>query len=79
MLLDTIPDIDMTGRQRQPVAGEVPNPIDPPPGCPFNPRCAFANDRCRTEVPVAKSSSKHSSPASGRLGATGRPGPRLVK
>jgi peptide/nickel transport system ATP-binding protein len=54
MLLDTIPDIDMTGRQRQPVAGEVPNPIDPPPGCPFNPRCAFANDRCRTEVPVAK-------------------------
>jgi peptide/nickel transport system ATP-binding protein len=29
----------------------VPNPIDPPPGCPFHPRCPFANERCRTEVP----------------------------
>jgi len=36
------------------VAGEVPNPIDPPPGCPFHPRCPFANDRCRREVPVLK-------------------------
>ena len=30
MLLDTIPDLDMTGRQRTPVAGEVPSPINPP-------------------------------------------------
>jgi len=51
MLMDTIPDLDMSGRERQPVGGEVPNPIDPPPGCPFHPRCPFANDRCRTEVP----------------------------
>jgi peptide/nickel transport system ATP-binding protein len=54
LLLDTIPDLDMTGRERSPVAGEVPNPIDPPPGCAFNPRCPFANDRCRTEAPAAR-------------------------
>ena len=35
-----------------PVAGEVPNPIDPPPGCTFHPRCPFANERCRVERPV---------------------------
>lgn len=51
LLLDTIPDLAMTGRARVPVAGEVPNPIDPPPGCAFNPRCPFANDRCRLERP----------------------------
>lgn len=54
MLLDAIPDLKMTGRQRVPVAGEVPSPINPPPGCPFNPRCPHANDRCRSEVPVAR-------------------------
>ncbi|MGP1395259.1 MAG: ABC transporter ATP-binding protein [Inquilinaceae bacterium] len=51
MLLDTIPDLDMTGRERAPVAGEVPSPIDPPTGCAFHPRCPFANQRCRDEVP----------------------------
>ena len=38
--------------EREPVAGEVPNPIDPPPGCAFHPRCPFANERCRVERPV---------------------------
>ena len=52
MLLDAVPDLDLTGRKRKPVEGEVPNPIDPPPGCPFHPRCPFAFDRCRVEVPV---------------------------
>ena len=51
MLLDAVPDIGMTGRQRVPVKGEIPNPIDPPTGCPFNPRCPYANERCRREVP----------------------------
>jgi peptide/nickel transport system ATP-binding protein len=51
LLLDTIPDLDMAERRREPVAGEVPNPIDPPPGCAFHPRCPFANDRCRRERP----------------------------
>jgi len=51
MLLDAVPDVGMTGRQRIPVSGEIPNPISPPTGCTFNPRCPFANDRCRVEIP----------------------------
>ena len=51
MLLDAVPDLSMAGKARTPVAGEVPNPLAPPPGCAFNPRCPYANDRCRTEVP----------------------------
>jgi peptide/nickel transport system ATP-binding protein len=51
MLLDAVPDLGMTGKQRVPVQGEIPNPIDPPSGCTFNPRCPYANDRCRRETP----------------------------
>ncbi|MBK8073212.1 MAG: dipeptide ABC transporter ATP-binding protein [Ramlibacter sp.] len=52
MLLDAIPKMHDTGRQRTPVSGEVPNPLNPPAGCAFNPRCPHANDRCRSERPV---------------------------
>jgi peptide/nickel transport system ATP-binding protein len=34
------------------VAGEVPNPLAPPTGCAFHPRCPHANDRCRAERPA---------------------------
>jgi peptide/nickel transport system ATP-binding protein len=51
LLLATIPDLGMSGRTREPVAGEVPSPLDPPSGCAFHPRCPFANDRCRRERP----------------------------
>ena len=51
LLLETIPDMAMSGRRREPVAGEVPSPLDPPSGCAFHPRCPFANDRCRSERP----------------------------
>jgi len=51
MLLDAIPDIAMTGRQRTPVQGEVPNPLNPPSGCAFHPRCPHANARCSSERP----------------------------
>jgi peptide/nickel transport system ATP-binding protein len=54
MLLDAVPDLDMAGRQRIPVAGEIPNPINPPTGCPFNPRCPFANERCRPRGAAAR-------------------------
>jgi peptide/nickel transport system ATP-binding protein len=50
LLLETIPRLDPQG-EREPVAGEVPNPIDPPSGCSFHPRCPFADDRCRQERP----------------------------
>ncbi|MCQ9617872.1 dipeptide ABC transporter ATP-binding protein [Paenalcaligenes niemegkensis] len=52
MLLGAIPDISGSGRARIPVAGEVPNPLNPPAGCTFNPRCPLANDRCRVEIPT---------------------------
>ena len=51
MLLDAIPDIHLSGRARTPVQGEVPNPLNPPSGCAFNPRCPHANERCRAERP----------------------------
>ncbi|MBG9389371.1 ABC transporter ATP-binding protein [Caenimonas aquaedulcis] len=51
MLLDAIPKMHDTGRARTPVQGEVPNPLNPPGGCTFNPRCPHANERCRTERP----------------------------
>jgi peptide/nickel transport system ATP-binding protein len=53
-LMEAIPDLDMTGRQRIPVGGEVPSPISPPSGCAFHPRCPLANDRCRAERPELK-------------------------
>jgi peptide/nickel transport system ATP-binding protein len=53
MLLDAVPDISKTGTRRSQVEGEVPSPIDPPSGCTFHPRCPFATERCRSEVPVS--------------------------
>ena len=51
MLLAAVPDLAMTGKARTAVAGEVPNPLNPPMGCAFHPRCPFAADRCRQETP----------------------------
>lgn len=54
MLLDAVPDLAMTGRQRQPVQGEIPNPINPPAGCHYHPRCPLATQRCKQETPVPR-------------------------
>ena len=51
MLLETLPDLSMSGRRHESITGEVPDPITPPAGCAFHPRCPFANDRCRVERP----------------------------
>jgi len=59
LLLETIPDLEMTGRSREPVGGEVPNPINPPSGCAFHPRCPLANERCKSETPQLSESSRH--------------------
>jgi peptide/nickel transport system ATP-binding protein len=56
MLLDAIPVIDGSGRTRTAVSGEVPNPLNPPSGCTFHPRCPLARDRCRSERPLLRSS-----------------------
>ena len=52
MLLATIPDITMSHNRKETVRGEVPNPITPPPGCTFHPRCPLADERCRRESPA---------------------------
>ena len=52
MLLDAIPKMHDTGRARTPVQGEVPNPLNPPTGCTFHPRCPHANERCKAERPA---------------------------
>ncbi|QDL54456.1 ABC transporter ATP-binding protein [Rhodoferax aquaticus] len=54
MLLDAIPKMHDTGKARTAVAGEVPNPLNPPSGCAFHPRCPHANARCSSEKPVMK-------------------------
>lgn len=51
MLLGAIPDMSGSGKARIPVAGEVPNPLNPPSGCTFHPRCPLANERCKQQKP----------------------------
>jgi peptide/nickel transport system ATP-binding protein len=50
-LLAEVPRLDHRKRVFAPVKGEIPSPIDPPPGCHFHPRCPHATERCRIEVP----------------------------
>jgi len=51
-LLSAVPKPDPRARpERTPVMGDPPSPIAPPPGCAFHPRCPFAEERCRREVP----------------------------
>ncbi|GJD79636.1 ABC transporter ATP-binding protein [Methylobacterium gregans] len=69
MLLDAVPDLAHIGRARTPVSGEIPNPIDPPSGCTFNPRCPHANNRCRAEVPKLIDGVACHAVEEGRLGA----------
>ncbi len=54
MLLDAIPKMHDTGRARTPVQGEVPNPLNPPSGCSFHPRCPQATDLCKQERPALR-------------------------
>lgn len=54
MLLDAIPKMRDTGRARTPVQGEVPNPLNPPSGCSFHPRCPQATDLCKQERPALR-------------------------
>ncbi len=52
-LLSATPKADPTQkRQRIKLSGELPSPLNPPGGCAFNPRCPYANERCRTERPA---------------------------
>ena len=51
-LRSAVPEIDLAARRSRIVLpGTAPDPADPPPGCRFHPRCPYANERSRTEVP----------------------------
>lgn len=54
-LLSAIPIVDYYAEQQRNrivLSGEVPSPIHAPKGCPFNPRCPYATERCRQEMPA---------------------------
>ena len=56
-LLSAVPVVDARqagSRKRIVPSGDVPSPIDPPQGCRFHPRCAFASERCRIERPLLR-------------------------
>ena len=50
-LLESIPRVDLKGQELKAIKGLPPVLTNPPPGCSFHPRCAFARDRCRTDAP----------------------------
>ncbi|MFO1396562.1 MAG: oligopeptide/dipeptide ABC transporter ATP-binding protein [Burkholderiales bacterium] len=78
MLLDAVPDLEMTGASRVAVAGEVPNPLDPPAGCAFHPRCPHANERCRRELPVLRQTAGAEGEVACHAVEEGRLPPRIV-
>jgi peptide/nickel transport system ATP-binding protein len=51
LLLETVPNVERPNWARQPMTGDAPSPIVPPPGCPFHRRCLHATDVCRVEPP----------------------------
>ena len=53
-LLANVPRLEARKHRFEAVKGEIPSPLDPPPGCHFHPRCPFAFDRCRNERPALK-------------------------
>ncbi len=54
-LLAEAPRLDQRRRAFEPIKGEIPSPLDPPPGCTFHPRCPVATADCRATVPDLKS------------------------
>lgn len=56
-LIASVPSIEKRNRSLQAVAKkgvEMPSPLNPPSGCPYHPRCPYAQDRCRTELPALR-------------------------
>lgn len=54
MLLEAAPQMDGFGREAAPPEGEIPDPINPPSGCAFHPRCKIAQDICRQKRPETR-------------------------
>jgi len=53
-LLREVPRLDARHRRFEPIKGEIPSPLDPPPGCHFHPRCPHAMPRCRVDSPALR-------------------------
>jgi peptide/nickel transport system ATP-binding protein len=53
-LLASMPSVDPAAARSRVIPGAPPSLLAPPPGCRFHPRCSYATDRCRAEVPVAR-------------------------
>ncbi|MGH6718692.1 MAG: oligopeptide/dipeptide ABC transporter ATP-binding protein, partial [Alphaproteobacteria bacterium] len=54
-LLAAVPEPDPERRRaRRTIAGDIPNPENPPSGCAFHPRCPHAAERCRREIPALR-------------------------
>ncbi|NGM45951.1 ATP-binding cassette domain-containing protein [Rhodobacter sp. SGA-6-6] len=53
-LMATVPDVDNPQRDREPVAFEIPSPLNMPPGCTYSPRCPLAMEICRRERPMLR-------------------------
>ncbi len=59
-LLSAIPEARVRQRDhRQVLQGDIPSPINPPPGCPFHLRCPKTQKRCQSEVPILDEDSDH--------------------
>ncbi|MCA3220577.1 MAG: ABC transporter ATP-binding protein [Pseudomonadota bacterium] len=52
MLLDAVPSLHPQAPDQTVIQGDVPNPLEPPRGCTFHPRCPHAVDRCREQAPT---------------------------
>lgn len=50
-LFKEIPRLENRHMEFDPIRGEIPSPLDPPPGCHFHPRCPVKKDICTREVP----------------------------
>ncbi len=53
-LMAEVPDVARRGRKFTPIRGEIPSPLNPPPGCTFHPRCPHAMPRCREQAPALR-------------------------
>ena len=58
-----VPDPSARKLKRATITGDLPSPINPPPGCPFHPRCPHATDRCKTEVPALRETASAGRPS----------------
>jgi peptide/nickel transport system ATP-binding protein len=58
-LLGSLPRLELEATRLEQIPGQPPSLLHPPPGCAFNPRCAYAFDRCREELPELRPAPQH--------------------